>query len=246
MHKIDDNLAKVTARIQLAAQKANRDPMEILLLAVSKTQAAEAIERAYCWGQRQFGENYVQEAVEKKTALAHLPGIQWHFIGPIQSNKTRVIAENFAWVHSIDREKAARRLSDQRPATLPALQVCVQVNLDDEESKSGVTLAALPALARYVAALPNLRLRGLMTIPAPNADPQQQSLAFSRMRKALEQLQREGLAQMDTLSMGMSADLEAAISCGATIVRVGSDIFGAREGANASTAVTTTYLRKSL
>lgn len=228
MHKIDDNLAKVTARIQLAAHKAGRDPASIRLLAVSKTQAAEAVERAYHWGQRQFGENYVQEAVDKKAALAHLAGIEWHFIGPLQSNKTRAIAENFAWVHSIDREKAAQRLSDQRSPALPALQVCVQVNIDNEATKSGMSLADLSGLAHYVAGLPNLCLRGLMAIPAPCDNPEQQCATFGRLGVALAQLQKEGLTQMDTLSMGMSADLEAAIASGATMVRVGSDIFGAR------------------
>lgn len=228
MHKIDDNLHKVTARIKQAALSAHRDPHSVRLIAVSKTQPASAVERAYHAGQRCFGENYVQETLDKQLQLAHLPDIEWHFIGPIQSNKTRPIAESFAWVHSIDREKIARRLSEQRSPTLPALQVCVQVNIDDETSKAGVTLAELPTLAKIVAALPGLHLRGLMTIPAPTTDPQQQAATFGRLRAAMAKLTANGLPGLDTLSMGMSGDLEAAIAGGATLVRVGTDIFGAR------------------
>ncbi|MGM8226873.1 YggS family pyridoxal phosphate-dependent enzyme [Cellvibrio sp. ARAG 10.3] len=228
MHKIDDNLAKVMARIQQAARESGRDPAGVHLLAVSKTRPAAVVEQAWQWGQRRFGENYLQEALEKKQALTHLPDIEWHFIGPIQSNKTRAIAENFDWVHSIDRLKTAQRLSAQRPSTLPALQVCVQVNIDDEATKAGVSLTELPALAKQVAALPNLHLRGLMSIPAPNDDPQHQRATFARLRDALVSLQQQGLTQLDTLSMGMSGDLEAAIASGATMVRVGTDIFGAR------------------
>ncbi|HTF83331.1 MAG TPA: YggS family pyridoxal phosphate-dependent enzyme [Cellvibrio sp.] len=228
MHKIDDNLAKVMARIQQAARESGRDPAGVHLLAVSKTRPAAVVEQAWQWGQRRFGENYLQEALEKKQALTHLPDIEWHFIGPIQSNKTRAIAENFDWVHSIDRLKTAQRLSAQRPSTLPALQVCVQVNIDDEATKAGVSLTELPALAKQVAALPNLHLRGLMSIPAPNDDPHHQRATFARLRDALVSLQQQGLTQLDTLSMGMSGDLEAAIASGATMVRVGTDIFGAR------------------
>jgi len=231
MHKIDDNLAKVTARIKRAAQLANRNPEDVYLVAVSKTQPAPALERAYHQGQRRFGENYVQEALDKKTALTHLTDIEWHFIGPIQSNKTRAIAENFDWVHTIDREKVAQRLNAQRPSTLPPLQVCVQVNIDDESTKAGVGFGDLAKLAAQVAALPNLQLRGLMAIPAPENDPQQQLASFTRLRDALIQLQRDGIAEMDTLSMGMSGDLESAVACGATLVRVGTDIFGARAAA---------------
>jgi len=237
MHKIDDNLAKVTARIKHAAQLANRNSEDVHLVAVSKTQPALALERAYHQGQRRFGENYVQEALDKKTALTHLTDIEWHFIGPIQSNKTRAIAENFDWVHTIDREKVAQRLNAQRPSTLPPLQVCVQVNIDDEPTKAGVGIGDLAELAAQVAALPNLQLRGLMAIPAPENDPQQQLASFTRLRDALIQLQRDGIAQLDTLSMGMSADLESAIACGATLVRVGSDIFGARNAAAKPAAV---------
>lgn len=229
MHKIDDNLHKVTARIAQAAHAARRDPCSVRLIAVSKTQPAAALEQAYRAGQRLFGENYVQEALDKKLQLDHLSGIEWHFIGPIQSNKTRAIANNFAWIHSIDREKIARRLNEQRAPELPALQVCVQVNIDDESSKAGVTLAELPALAAAVAELPRLQLRGLMTIPAPSSDIQQQLKSFARLRDALTELTAQGVPGLDTLSMGMSGDLEAAIASGATMVRVGTDIFGARD-----------------
>lgn len=228
MHKIDDNLRKVTARITQAALSAHRGPRSVRLIAVSKAQPAVALERAYHAGQRCFGENYVQEALEKQRQLAHLGDIEWHFIGPVQSNKTRFIAENFAWVHSIDREKIARRLSEQRNPALPALQVCIQVNIDDEASKAGVTLAQLPSLAKTVAELPGLQLRGLMTIPAPSVDPHQQAALFARLREAMSYLTAIGLLGLDTLSMGMSGDLEAAIASGATLVRVGTDIFGAR------------------
>jgi hypothetical protein len=229
MHKIDDNLLKVTARIAQATLAAGREAASVALIAVSKTQPANALEQAYHAGQRRFGENYVQEALDKQLALRHLPDLEWHFIGPIQSNKTRSIAENFDWVHSIDRLKVAQRLSEQRPPTLPALQVCVQVNIDDETTKSGVSLAALPELAAQVAGLPNLRLRGLMAIPAPSEDPQQQRASFNRLQIALVELSAAGIEHLDTLSMGMSTDLETAIASGATLVRVGTDIFGGRQ-----------------
>lgn len=197
------------------------------LLAVSKTFPAEAIRAAHAAGQQAFGESYVQEAVAKIEALADLP-IEWHFIGPIQSNKTRPIAEHFAWVHSVDRAKIADRLSAARPPQLPDLQICLQVNVSKEHTKSGVAPEQLAALARHVRDLPRLKLRGLMAIPEPTADPARQHEAFRRLRRLLEQLNAEGFA-LDTLSMGMSDDLEAAIAEGATIVRVGSAIFGARK-----------------
>ncbi|WP_111642092.1 YggS family pyridoxal phosphate-dependent enzyme [Marinimicrobium alkaliphilum] len=228
MHTINDKLDKVTARMSAAAQAAGRPPESVQLIAVSKTHPAEAIETAYHWGQRHFGENYLQEALDKRAALSHLDNLQWHFIGPIQSNKSRQIAENFDWVHTIDREKIARRLSDQRPDALPPLQVCLQVNIDDEHSKSGVALDELPALAQSVWSLPRLQLRGLMAIPAPSADPERQRAAFARLREALDLLNAGAPAALDTLSMGMSGDLEAAIAEGATLVRVGTDIFGPR------------------
>jgi len=228
MQKIDEKLANVTARIKTAAQSVDRDASTVGLIAVSKTHPAETIAEAYRAGQRRFGENYLQEALDKQEALADLPGLEWHFIGPIQSNKTRAIAEHFTWVHSVDREKIARRLSDQRPASLPPLQLCLQVNLDDEGTKAGVSLSQLPELARAVAALPQVQLRGLMAIPAPRKDSQAQRAAFAPLRRALEALNEEGFA-LDTLSMGMSGDLEAAIAEGATLVRVGTDIFGPRQ-----------------
>lgn len=226
-YTIADRLAKVTARIQAAATAAGRDAQTVCLIAVSKTQTAAAIAQAYAWGQRAFGENYLQEALEKQAELQDLADIEWHFIGPIQSNKTRAIAENFAWVHSIDREKVAQRLNDQRPENLPPLQVCLQVNIDDEDSKSGVNLAELPALAQAVNQLPRLQLRGLMAIPAAANSPAEQHAAFARVRTALEQLNTAGLG-LDTLSMGMSGDMEAAIAEGASFVRIGTDVFGPR------------------
>lgn len=227
MHKIDDKLAKVTARIHQAATAAGRDPQTVQLIAVSKTQPAAAIADAYANGQRRFGENYLQEALEKQSALQHLPELEWHFIGPIQSNKTRAIAEHFSWVHSVDRLKVAQRLNEQRPANLPPLNICVQVNIDDETTKSGVSLAELPALMAAFAPLTRLRLRGLMAIPTATDDPAQQRKAFAKLRSALQVLNLQGF-KMDTLSMGMSGDMESAIAEGATFVRVGTDIFGAR------------------
>jgi pyridoxal phosphate enzyme (YggS family) len=201
----------------------------VQLLAVSKTHPADVLRSAAAAGQRRFVESYLQEALEKIAALAG-HNLEWHFIGPLQSNKTRPIAEHFAWVHSVDRLKVAERLSAQRPERLPPLNVCLQVNVSGEASKSGCTLTELPALAQAVAKLPRLRLRGLMTIPAPSEDPAQQRLPFRRLREAQEQLIAEGL-ELDTLSMGMSDDLGAAIAEGATLVRVGSALFGARQTA---------------
>jgi PLP dependent protein len=228
---IADPLAKVTARIQEAVRAVGRNPNTVRLIAVSKGQPASAILQAYTWGQRDFGENYLQEATEKQAELAGNPNLIWHFIGPIQSNKTRAIAENFAWTHSIDREKIAQRLNAQRPVDLPPLQVCLQVNIDDEDTKSGVSLTELSALAKAVSAMPRLQLRGLMAIPAAGNTPEQQHQAFAKLRAALIGLQAQGYS-VDTLSMGMSSDLEAAIAEGATMVRVGTDIFGARPKTN--------------
>lgn len=227
MNKIDDNLTKVTARIAQAAGAVGREPQSVQLIAVSKTQPPAALQAAYAWGQRRFGENYLQEALDKQANLSSLADIEWHFIGPIQSNKTRPIAEHFAWVHSIDREKIARRLNEQRPGHLPPLQVCIQVNIDDETTKSGVSLGDLPALVAAILPLPNLQLRGFMAIPAATNNPQQQRSAFAKLRQAMAQIQATGVT-LDTLSMGMSGDMEAAIAEGATFVRVGTDIFGAR------------------
>ena len=219
-------LAAVRQRIELAALAAGRRPDSVKLMAVSKTKPAEAVRAAFAAGCRDFGENYLQEGLDKALALAELP-LCWHFIGPIQSNKTRPIAEQFDWVHSLDRLKVAQRLSAQRPASKGPLNVCLQFNVSAETSKSGVAGDELEQLAAAVIALPKLRLRGLMAIPAPSDDPVQQRTAFAAVRQALEKLQQRW-PQLDTLSMGMSADLEAAIEEGATIVRVGTDIFGAR------------------
>jgi pyridoxal phosphate enzyme (YggS family) len=222
----DGRLNAVRARIAGAVAEAGRNAAGVCLLAVSKTFDAAAVRELAARGQREFGENYLQEALEKQAALADLP-LVWHFIGPIQSNKTRAIAEHFSWVHSVDRLKIAERLSAQRPARLPPLQVCIEVNVSGEASKGGVTVAELPALANAVVALPNLQLRGLMAIPAPAAEKAGQRAAFRQVRDAFDALRARGHT-LDTLSMGMSADLEAAILEGATIVRVGTALFGER------------------
>ena len=226
MTSIAARLHVVRARLLRAAQAAGRDPAAVTLLAVSKTWPAAAVQAAAAAGQRAFGENYVQEGVDKARELAAL-GLEWHFIGPLQSNKTRLVANAFQWVHSIDRLKIAERLSAQRDPHLPPLNVCIQVNVSGELSKSGVEPEAAPALAHALAALPRLRLRGLMCIPEPGADETLLRHRFASLRALQQRLDGEGLA-LDTLSMGMSDDLEAAIAEGATLVRVGSAIFGAR------------------
>jgi len=213
-------------RIARAAEAAGRNAAEVRLLAVSKTWPADSVREAAAAGQRAFGENYVQEGAEKVDALAAL-GLEWHFIGPLQSNKTRLVANRFAWVHSIDRLKIAERLSAQRDAHLPPLELCIQVNVSGEESKSGVAPAELPALAHAVAGLPRLRLRGLMAIPEPTSDVALQRARFAALRELRDRLNAGGLT-LDTLSMGMSDDLEAAIAEGSTMVRVGTAIFGSR------------------
>ncbi|WP_338680826.1 YggS family pyridoxal phosphate-dependent enzyme [Janthinobacterium sp. TB1-E2] len=230
MSTIEQNLQAVRESIAQAAADAQRAPGDVTLLAVSKTFGADAVLDAMRAGQAAFGENYLQEALDKiafvkAAAPQHAPA--WHFIGPIQSNKTRPIAEHFDWVHTVEREKIAARLSEQRPAGLPDLNICLQVNISGEASKSGVTPAELPALAHAVAQLPRLRLRGLMAIPEPETELKLQRAAFAQLRALYEQLKAQGLA-LDTLSMGMSADLRAAVLEGATIVRVGSAIFGSR------------------
>ena len=227
MTTIASNLQAVRAAMAAAAVAARRLPDEVVLLAVSKTFAPEAIRAAYAAGQVRFAESYVQEALHKIAALHDL-SIEWHFIGPIQGNKTRAIAEHFAWVLSVGRLKIAARLSEQRPAHLPPLQICLQVNISGEASKSGVAPDDAVQLAREVALLPRLKLRGLMAIPAPGDDVEAQRGAFARLRGLLEQLNGQGL-QLDTLSMGMSDDFRAAIAEGATMVRVGSAIFGTRD-----------------
>ena len=224
---IADNITRIRVQIQVACQAAGRAPDSVQLLAVSKTWGTDAVRQAHTAGQTAFGENYIQEAVDKITALRDLP-LQWHCIGPIQSNKTRLVAEHFDWVHSVDRLKIAQRLSEQRPPELPPLQVCIQVNVDGGETKSGVSPTDLPELALAVAALPRLQLRGLMTIPEP-AETDAQMRAVHRQAKDLfEQLRAQGLS-LDTLSMGMSADMAAAIAEGSTMVRVGTAIFGQRD-----------------
>ncbi|MBI3155505.1 MAG: YggS family pyridoxal phosphate-dependent enzyme [Burkholderiales bacterium] len=230
MGSIVTRLQEVKRRIAAASSAAGRDADSVTLLAVGKTQPAEALRAAHAAGQRDFGENYVQEALAKIEALRDLRGaIVWHLIGPLQSNKTRTVAEAFDWVHSVDRLKTAERLAAQRPPGMAPLQLCLQVNVSGEASKSGVAADELPALARAVAALPaeRVRLRGLMAIPAPAEGLGAQRAPHRRLRELLQALRAEGLA-LDTLSMGMSDDLEAAVAEGATIVRVGSAIFGAR------------------
>jgi len=226
MTTISANLQAVLARIDAAAKKYGRNPDDISLLAVIKTWPAANVRVAVDAGQRAFGENYVVEGVDKATELAGL-GLSWHFIGPLQNNKTRRVAETFDWVHSVDRLKIAERLSEQRPEGLPPLQICLQVNVSGEETKSGTALSELPQLARQVSRLPRLVLRGVMAIPAPLEDFTAQRQSFCLVREAYERLRGEGLA-LDTLSMGMSHDLEAAIAEGATLVRVGTAIFGER------------------
>ncbi len=223
---VPEALQAVLARIEAAARAAGRDPAAVRLVAVSKTFAPPALRAAWAAGQRAFGENYVQEALDKMHSLDDL-AIEWHFIGPIQSNKTRLIAERFDWVHSVERLKVARRLSEARPAALPPLQVCLQVNLEGEDSKSGAPPRDVEALARAVTELPGLALRGLMSIPRATPDPVQQRTQFRALRVLRDRLGAAGIA-LDTLSMGMSEDLEAAITEGATMVRVGRAIFGER------------------
>ncbi len=221
---LEQRMKSVHERLRKAEESAGRALGSVRLIAVSKTHPAEAIRAAYALGQRDFGENYLQEALDKQKALSDLD-IVWHFIGPIQSNKTRLIAEHFDWVHSVDRLKIAERLSAQRPEDLPPLNVCIQVNVSGETSKSGVGFTELPALAQATRNLPRLRLRGLMAIPEPTDDPEEQRAAFRALRVAMHDL---GISELDTLSMGMSDDLEAAVGEGATMVRIGTAIFGAR------------------
>jgi pyridoxal phosphate enzyme (YggS family) len=229
MVTIAANLQAVNARIARAAQASGRAPGDIALMAVGKTFPAEHLAQAHAAGQRVFGENYVQEAVEKITKLAHLsPSLAWHFIGPIQSNKTAQLAKHFQWVHSLEREKIAQRLDAARPAALPPLNVCIQVNVSGEASKSGVNPGDEEALAAAIARLPRLKLRGLMAIPEPTGDAALQRRRFALLRELKDGLVARGHA-LDTLSMGMSDDLEAAIAEGATMVRVGTAIFGRRD-----------------
>jgi PLP dependent protein len=227
MGTIYDNLKQVRVQIASSCTDCGRNPHEVTLLAVSKTFAGEAVREAYAAGQRAFGENYVQEGLEKIALLADLPDIEWHMIGPIQSNKTRAVAERFAWVHSVDRLKTAQRLSEQRPAHWAALQVCIQVNIDGASNKSGVAPEDAPALAAQVAQLPRLQLRGIMVIPEPATDSIAAYAIFQKATALFNTLKgvHPGL---DTLSMGMSADMPTAIAAGSTMLRVGTAIFGQR------------------
>ena len=228
MTMIRDNLQQVTARIVTACTAAGREPTSVRLLAVSKTFPPEAVRDAHAAGQRAFGENYIQEGVSKIEALADLRAeVEWHCIGPLQSNKTRLVAENFDWVHSVDRLKIAQRLSEQRPPHLPLLQVCLQVNVDGGANKSGASPDEAVALALAVAALPRLRLRGLMAIPEPAAGFDAQRALFLEATAVFDRIKANGI-ELDTLSLGMSADLEAAVAAGSTMVRVGTAIFGGR------------------
>lgn len=234
MTTIAANLQSVRERIAAACAAAQRPVTEVTLLAVAKTFGPEAVRQAFAAGQTAFGENYIQEAVEKIALLADLP-LQWHCIGPIQSNKTRLVAAHFDWAHTVDRLKIAERLAEQRPAGRGPLNVCIQVNIDGGPSKSGVAPEEALALAQAVAALPGLRLRGLMTIPEPAAEPEAQLAVHRKAHRLFEDLRGAGLP-LDTLSMGMTGDLEAAILAGSTMVRVGTAIFGGREKKPTSSA----------
>lgn len=229
MSTIADNVLSVRERIHAAARTVGRDIATVGLLAVSKTKPAAAVREAHGAGIADFGENYLQEALDKQAQLRDLP-LSWHFIGPIQSNKTRPIAEHFDWVHSVDRLKIAQRLSEQRPANMAPLNICIQVNVSGEASKSGCSAADLPALAAAIVALPNLQLRGLMAIPEPTDDRAAQDTAFATVRRLLQDLKLPlDASPLDSLSMGMSYDLESAVAQGATWVRIGTALFGARD-----------------
>lgn len=224
---ISANLSAIHKQIQQVSQQANRPQNAVKLLAVSKTKPVEMVQQAIDAGQRAFGENYVQEGVEKVQFFAERNDLEWHFIGSLQSNKTRLVAAHFDWVQTIDRLKIAQRLSEQRPADLPPLNVLIQINISDENSKAGINPAEMLPLATQIAALPNLKLRGLMAIPAPESDPEKQRIALAAMAELFQQLQRH-FDGIDTLSMGMSDDLASAIECGSTMVRIGTAIFGSR------------------
>ncbi|MDC9588521.1 YggS family pyridoxal phosphate-dependent enzyme [Xenorhabdus sp. XENO-10] len=228
MNNIEQNLHDVRSRISLAAQKCGRSPEEITLLAVSKTKPVDAIAEAIANGQREFGENYVQEGVEKIQLFNNRDNLVWHFIGPLQSNKSRLVAENFDWCHTVDRLKIAQRLSEQRPENMPPLNILIQINISGEESKSGILLEELTELAATINGLPNLVLRGLMAIPAPESNAEHQIAVFRQMEQAFIELKTR-YPQVDTLSMGMTDDMQAAITCGSTLVRIGTAIFGARQ-----------------
>lgn len=229
MTTIADRLANAHLRITQAAQKAARDPSDIHLLAVSKTKPISQIQAAYAAGQRQFGENYVQEGEQKVKQLAtQCPEIIWHFIGPLQSNKSKIVAENFDWMHTLSRDKIAKRLNEQRPAGKAPLNVCIQINISNESSKSGCSVEQALQLATDIKELPNLCLRGIMAIPSAECSPEQQQHELSAMQTLYQTLQQQH-SSIDTLSMGMSNDLEAAVTHGSTMVRIGTAIFGARD-----------------
>ena len=228
MNTIKQNLVNVRSHIDTAAQKCGRSSEEITLLAVSKTKPASDIEKAIACGQTEFGENYVQEGVDKINYFSDNNTLVWHFIGPLQSNKTRLGAEHFDWCQTIDRLKIAQRLSDQRPASLPPLNVLIQINISDENSKSGINLTELDGLAAQISILSGIKLRGLMAIPAPESHYDKQVEVLEKMHLAFKQLQSQ-YPNIDTLSMGMTNDMEAAIACGSTLVRIGTAIFGARD-----------------
>ncbi|WGE50020.1 YggS family pyridoxal phosphate-dependent enzyme [Actinobacillus equuli subsp. haemolyticus] len=223
---ISQNLSQINQQIQQISQQFNRT--NVRLLAVSKTKPVEAIEEAITAGQTAFGENYVQEGVEKIAYFAQQPNLEWHFIGPLQSNKTRLVAENFDWIQTVDRLKIAERLNAQRPANKAPLNVLIQINISDEQSKSGIQPEELDELAKAISQLPNLRLRGLMAIPKPESEAEQQKIALRKMQQLFDRLQAE-FEGIDTLSMGMSDDMQSAIECGSTMVRIGTAIFGARD-----------------
>lgn len=227
MSTLEQNYQHVTQRLQQACEQAQRNPNAVKLLAVSKTKPAAMVEQCYALGQRSFGENYLQDGLDKIESLAHLSDIEWHFIGPIQSNKTRPIATHFQWVETVSRDKIARRLSEQRPTDLPPLNVLLQVNISEEPQKAGITLAEVDTLASLVEELPQLALRGLMCIPEHTDNDQQLAQQFERMNDALTALKQQ-FPQVDTLSMGMSADMSLAIRHGSSEVRIGTDIFGSR------------------
>jgi pyridoxal phosphate enzyme (YggS family) len=232
MNNLKANLHNIRARVEHACEKAGRAPSEITILAVSKKHPAMKIRDLYALGQRAFGENYVQEALAKQAQLDTLE-IEWHFIGPLQSNKTREAAIHFAWVQSVDRAKIARRLAEQRPGQLPALNLCIQVNIDQEPQKAGVLPEDAGELARLIQTLPNVRLRGLMAIPRMGSKTYDPSNSYRRMHELFRRLRDSGI-DMDTLSMGMSADLEQAILQGSTMLRIGTDLLGPRPDSNGS------------
>ncbi|MEC8444293.1 MAG: YggS family pyridoxal phosphate-dependent enzyme [Pseudomonadota bacterium] len=227
MSTVAENYRSVCARLDDAALRHHRESGAVKLLAVSKTKPAESVRTCYDLGQRAFGENYLQDALDKIHALQDLPDIEWHFIGPLQSNKTRAVAEHFQWLETLEREKIARRLNEQRPDHLPPLNVLIQVNISGEAQKSGLDVNDVMSFAQTLASLPRLKVRGLMCIPEATDDAERLSAQFTQMHQLWQRLQQQ-YPQADTLSMGMSSDLELAIACGSTEVRIGTDIFGAR------------------